>query len=529
MATNNTDKVAYTNDQPPTYAGTDNVSYSNDEAMAEKAIKNKDSDSSSGNAENLENTVAPEYPELEYVDKAIERAVLRKLDYRIVPMIMWCYLMNMMDRVNIGNARIFDMEKDLNLGPNQFQMAVSLLFVTYCLFEAPSNMIIKKMKPARYLAGLTIVWGFIATFSAFVTNFGQLVGCRLLLGLFEAGFFPGVVLYLSMFYGRRSLALRIAYFYSTAALSGLAGGLVAYGIGHIHGYAGWSAWRWIILINGLPTIVTGAIIPFVLPNSPETAKFLTVEDRANLEKIHNVQLGRARNLRHMEKPDVIAAVKDWTTWAYCFALFPLLTMLYSFVVFLPTIIDGMGEWSRTEVQAMTVPVYAFGAIVYITCARFSDLTQQRGLFIIGSIVASMVGYGMLLANAGTAVSYAGCFFVVIGIFTGAGISFAWVPTNNPRYGKRAFSTGMHLTIGNSSGVASPFLFSGTHAPRFIPGYSASIGLLFFSLCLNLVLHLHFKRQNKLRDEGKFDHLMEGKTDVEIEAMGETSPRFRFAV
>lgn len=391
-------------------------------------------------------------------------------------------------------------------------------------------MIIKKLQPSRYLAGLTIAWGIVATFSAWVNSFGALVGCRLLLGLFEAGFFPGVVLYLSMFYGRRNLALRIAYFYSTAAISGLCGGLVAYGIGHMNGAGGWNAWRWIILINGAPTIVTGFIIPFVLPNSPETAKFLSDEDRANLLKIHDAQLGRAKNLRHMEWPDVKDGMRDWTTYAYCFALFPLLTMLYSFVVFLPTIIRDMGAgWSPTVVQAMTVPVYAFGAIIYLVCARLSDITQKRGFFIMGSIVSSMVGYGMLLSNNGTATSYAGTFFVAVGIFTGAGISFAWVPTNNPRYGKRAFSTGMHLTIGNSSGVASPFLFSDKFAPTFRPSYAASIGLLAVSLVLNIVLHFHFKRQNKLRDEGKQDYLMEGKTDIEIEAMGEKSPRFRFAV
>jgi MFS family permease len=391
-------------------------------------------------------------------------------------------------------------------------------------------MIIKKLKPARYLAGLTFCWGIVATFSAWVNSFGALVGCRLLLGLLEAGFFPGVVLYLSMFYGRRNLALRIAYFYSTAAISGLAGGLVAYGIGHMDGAAGWSAWRWIILINGIPTIFTGIAIVFVLPNSPETCKFLSEEDLADLKKIHDVQLGRASNLRNMEWADVKDGMLDWTTYAYCFALFPLLTMLYSFVVFLPTIISQMGAgWSPTVVQAMTVPVYAFGAIIYLICARLSDLTQKRGYFIMGAIISSMVGYGMLLSNNGTATSYAGTFFVAVGIFAGAGISFAWVPTNNPRYGKRAFSTGMHLTIGNSSGVASPFLFNGDHAPRFVPGYSASIGLLGFSLVLNIILHLHFKRQNKLRDQGKFDHLMEGKTDIEIEAMGEKSPRFRFAI
>ena len=391
-------------------------------------------------------------------------------------------------------------------------------------------MIIKKLQPARYLAGLTIAWGFVATFGAFVQNFGSLVAVRLLLGLFEAGFFPGVVLYLSMFYGRRSLALRIAYFYSTAAISGLCGGIVAYGIGHMDGAGGWSAWRWIILINGAPTIVTGLVIPFVLPNSPETAKFLSAKDREVLVQVHEAQLGRARNLRHMEWPDVKDGMKDWTTWAYCFALFPLLTMLYSFVVFLPTIINDMGGgWSPTVVQAMTVPVYAFGAIIYLICARASDVTQRRGYFIIGAIISSMVGYAMLLSNNGTATSYAGTFFVAVGIFTGAGISFAWVPTNNPRYGKRAFSTGMHLTIGNSSGVASPFLFDSSFAPTFRVSYAASLGLLSVSLVLNIILHLHFKRQNKLRDEGKQDHLMEGLTDIEIEGLGEKSPRFRFAI
>lgn len=482
-----------------------------------------DSSSGAGEIESANNVV-----DSLAIDKAREKEVIRKLDMRIIPTVMWCYLMNMMDRVNIGNARLFGLEEDLKLKPDQFQLAVSLLFVTYCLFEAPSNMIIKKLHPARYLSGLTLAWGFVATFSAFVQNFGALVACRLLLGFFEAGFFPGVVLYLSMFYGRRTLALRVAYFFATAAASGVAGGLVAYGISFMDGAHGWRSWRWIILINGLPTIVTGIAIFFILPNSPDTAKFLTDDDKAVLKKIHDVQIGRAHNLRHMVKEDVIDGVKDWTTWAYCFALFPTLTMLYSFVVFLPTIVHGLGEWNAAEVQAMTAPVYAVGAIVYIICAKLSDKTQIRGPFVMGAIVSSIVGYGMLVAHKGTAVSYAGCFFVSIGIFTSSGISFAWVPTNNPRYGKRAFSTGMHLCIGNSSGVASPFLFATKFAPHFRPGYIASMGMLTVAFILNLILHLHFKRQNKLRDEGKYDHLIEGKTEEEIEAMGENSPRFRFA-
>lgn len=477
----------------------------------------------------LENGEGPQI--LGEVDRATERRIIRKIDKRIVPMVMWVYLMNMMDRVNIGNARLFGLEDDLGMDPDgpQFQIAVSVLFITYCLFETPSNMIIKKLQPGRYLAGLTFCWGLVATFSAFVQSFGALVACRLLLGLFEAGFFPGVVLYLSTFYSRRDLALRVAFFFSTAAIAGFAGGLVSYGISDLDGERGWRAWRWIILINGAPTILTGMFMPLVLPNSPETAKFLTDEDRANLVRIQESQSGRAHNLRNMVKADAIDALKDWTTWAYCFALFPTLAMLYSFVVFLPTIIDGMGQWNEAEVQAMTAPVYAVGAIVYVICARVSDKTQRRGYFVMGSICSAILGYSMLIANAGNEVSYAGCFFVSIGIFVSSGISFAWVPSNNPRYGKRAVSTGLHLTIGNASGVMSPFLFSSSEAPTYRPGYGASIGMLVLSLGLNILLHWHFKRQNKQRDQGLHDHLLEGKTDVEVEAMGERSPKFRFSI
>lgn len=131
--------------------------------------------------------------------------------------------MNFMDRVAIGNARLYGMDEDLGMVGDQFQIAVSVLFITYCAFEVPSNLIIKRLQPAKYLAGLTIAWGFVATFTAFVQNFAGLVACRLLLGVFEAGLFPGVILYLTMFYSRPNIGLRTAYFFATSAISGAAG------------------------------------------------------------------------------------------------------------------------------------------------------------------------------------------------------------------------------------------------------------------------------------------------------------------
>jgi len=219
-----------------------------------------------------------------------------------------------MDRVIIGAARLYGVEEDLNLGPNQFQLAVSILFVTYCIFETPSNLIIKRLNPAYYLCGLTFCWGIIATFTAFVQNLGGLLACRLLLGIFEAGFFPGVIIYLTIFYNKRELALRTGYFFSAAAISSAVGGLVAYGIGEgMDGTAGWRAWRWILLINGAATAVTAPFVPFILPGSVEKAKFLTEQDRKDLLWLRTSEVGQTASGQHLQKKDVMDGVKDWKT------------------------------------------------------------------------------------------------------------------------------------------------------------------------------------------------------------------------
>ncbi|KXJ87475.1 major facilitator superfamily domain-containing protein [Microdochium bolleyi] len=461
----------------------------------------------------------------------VEARILKKLDRRIIPMCCWIYLMNFMDRVGIGNARLFGLEEDLGLVGDQYQIAVSILFVTYCLFETPSNLIIKRLQPARYIAGLLFFWGLVASFTGFVNSFGPLVACRLLLGTFEAGLFPGIMLYLTMFYHKKHISLRNAYFYSISAISGAVGGLVAYGIGFMDndgaGTAGWRAWRWILTINGIPTVLTALVVPLVLPNSPETAKFLTPEDQKNLVYFRSVEIGQTKSGQELHKEDVMAGVKDWKIWALSVAQFCSHSVLYSFSVFLPTIIKGMGQWTDAQVQALTVPVYFVGFVTYLTTAHISDRTQQRGLFCMLGGVVMIVGYVMLIVNHSVALSFTGCFFVAAGLWTGSGAGMAWITVNQPRYGKRAFASGIFITIGNSAGVASPFLFSNATAPTFVPGYAASIGMLALAFCIHLYVHLHFKRMNKRKLEGKEDWRIEGKSEEEIAEMGEDNPRYMY--
>ena len=155
---------------------------------------------------------------------------------------------------------------------------------------------------------------------------------------------------------------------------------------------------------------------------------------------------------------MLRAVKDWKVWVFSLQNFPGEIQLFSYAIFLPTIIQAVNPaWSTLYVQALTVPCFAWSAIVYFIAAFISDRIQHRALFgILGSIV-SIIGHIMLAAGQGVAVPFAGCFLIATGLFLVAGISLVWLPANFPRYGKRSTAVGMQLMIGNSAGIAAPYV------------------------------------------------------------------------
>ena len=189
-------------------------------------------------------------PETLGIDHVSERKLVRKLDLHIVPVVMLLYLLSFLDRVNIGNARLYGMEKDLGLKGNEYQTAVSLLFVTYILSELPSNLVLKRFRPSRWISFITTSWGIIATLTGLTKNYAGLIVCRLFLGAVEGGLFPGMAIYLTLFYTKREIALRIGYLFVSAALAGALGGLLAYGIGFMDG-------------GSLPFVYTGIRVTWV--------------------------------------------------------------------------------------------------------------------------------------------------------------------------------------------------------------------------------------------------------------------------
>jgi MFS family permease len=344
------------------------------------------------------------------------------------------------------------------LSSEQFQTVVSILFVTYILSEIPSNLVLKKLRPSRWIAFITVSWGIIATLTGIVQSYGGLIACRLLLGAVEGGLFPGMAIYLTFFYTKRELALRIGYLFVSAALAGAFGGLLAYAIGHMDGIAGLRGWRWIMILEGIPTFVLGIATWWILPDEPATAYFLNDQEKAFAVARLRRQTGYTKNAAEFHWDDVIKCFKDWKVWLFCFAQFGTDTMLYGFSTFLPTIIRAiMPKASSATVQVLTIPCYALGAITYLVVAYFSDKQQQRALYTILLGVVSIIGYAMLISPSSSATHYAGCFLVAMGLYVSVGLPLAWLPTNLPRYGKRTSATGLQLSIANCAGIMSSFV------------------------------------------------------------------------
>lgn len=349
---------------------------------------------------------------------------------------------------------------------------------------------------------------------------------------------------MTLFYNKRAIALRVGYLFVAAAIAGAVGGLIAYGIGFMDGVGGYRAWRWIFIIEGIPSIVVGIMFWIFMPNDLDTSHFMSLEDRAFLVMRREREVGQTASAQKFHWDDVKEGASDWKIWSFCIAQFGADTMLYGFSIFLPvsatpnhhergrlmfckTIIHGIGAWTVPQAQALTIPVYTLGAVTYLVVAWISDKSQQRALYTCLFCAVSIIGYGLLISNSGSKAHYTGCFLVAMGLYVAVGIPLAWMPTNLPRYGKRTFATGLQVAIGNASGIMAPFLYPATDGPRYVKGHGVTLALVGFAAVVYASMSGWLRRENRARMAFKRDDLMEGKTEDEINEIGDRNPRFLY--
>ncbi|KAI1490830.1 MFS transporter-like protein [Biscogniauxia mediterranea] len=493
----------------------------------------KDAHSDSGDIAKAEDAQV-EHSRIDEADLELDTELSRKLDHKfdrhIVPWIFGIWLFAFIDRSNIGNARIVGLTEDLGISTGTaYNVALLVFYIPYVLVDVPSNWMVKHVKAGLYLPALITAWGLVSTFLGFTKSLAGLIVCRLLLGLFEGGLLGGIIVYLAMFYQRHQMMRRIGYFYCAAPLSGAFGGLLATGLAQIR-HGGYDRWPWIFFIEGIVTTLFGIVCFFTMPHTPADAKFLTDEERKlALRRMrldsHGASLTGDVNEERFDWHWVRMALTAPQTWLSCLLWFFLLIPLYSFSLFLPTIISGMGYRSATA-QLFTVPPNMAAFFFVLGTSYLSDRVKARGPIMVSCCLVAVAGYVMLLATKDNSVRYAGTFLAAIGVFPNSPLVMGWLSNNLAPHYVRATGIGFLIAFANCSAFISTFIYLADDAPDYILGHSINLGALVLCIIVVCVQMLYCRWENKKRDGGDRDARL-GQGDEH--RLGHRHPSFKYTL
>ncbi|CAG8930827.1 unnamed protein product [Penicillium salamii] len=465
----------------------------------------------------------------------LDRKLLWKLDLRLVPWLSLLYLVSFLDRTNIGNAKLVGLQDDLGMSNAQFNATLTIFFVSYSIFEPATNILLKRLRPSIFIPLIMMSWGICMTLMGIVHNYAGLMAVRWFLGLSEAGLFPGVGYFLSCWYKRSEFGVRMAIFFSAAALAGSFGGLLAAAIAKMHGIGGLAGWSWIFILEGLLTFLIGVASFWCVYDFPDQARFLSSDDRKRV--LRRLALDQQSSAEHEEfKMDYFwASVKDWKTYTGAVIYMGADGALYAFSLFVPTIISELGNcfscrYSSIRAQLLSVPPYAAAAILTVTVGYIADRTRQRGLCNIAVSFLGMAGFSMLLGCESAGGRYAGVFLGAMGIYPTIANTISWASNNTEGVYKRGVSIGIIIGWGNLNGIVSSNIYREEDKPRYYPGHGVVLAyLVLFLFGGSVVQYLLLRRENGKRRRGERDAWVEGMDQSQVDLLGDQRPDFIYTL
>jgi len=325
----------------------------------------------------------------------LETRVLRKITLRIVPFVMLLYFVAFIDRVNIGFAAL-TMNKDLGFSPTVFGFGAGIFFLGYFLFEVPSNLILDKVGARIWIARVMITWGLISGAMALVQGSTSFYVLRFLLGAAEAGFFPGIILYLSYWFPTRQRAAVTAIFMAAAPLSTIVGSPVSGALLDMHGILGLSGWQWMFIVEGVPAVILGIVVLFYMTDRPEKATWLSNDERNWLVRTMNAEAAqKARTATH----SIWRGLTDLRVIALSLVYFGTSAGLYTLGIWAPQIIKQFGL-SSLQIGFLNALPGVVAVIAMILWARHSDRTGERTWHVVGACMLGSLGL-VLAGFAGT--------------------------------------------------------------------------------------------------------------------------------
>lgn len=415
-----------------------------------------------------------------------ESRLLNKISLRLIPFMMVLYVVSFLDRINVSFASL-EMNKDLGFTDEAFGLGVGLFFLGYCLFGIPSNIFIERLGPRRWVAGIMIIWGCITLLFALMTTPLQFNILRVFLGVAEAGFFPGMLLYLTYWFPPQYYANAVARFMTAIPIAGIIGSATAAYALSITGVGGLAGWKWLFIITGLPAVVLGIMVLFMLPDRPHQAWWLTKEEA---DEVVAMVSGADRTSGAIERRPVdekegeaanaaadsatsvggsgqgasqpgstdkfLRTIGELSVWRFALLYFTLTVSMYGFQFWLPQIIKTFEQLSNTQTAILSAVPAVFQALGMLVIARHSDKTGERRFHLLTATGFTCTGLAIVCFVHDPWLRLLGLCVAAFGIWGSVGPF--WALANNYLAGSdRATGIALINSIGNLGGFAGPYI------------------------------------------------------------------------
>ncbi|KAH5612808.1 hypothetical protein HBI45_044320 [Parastagonospora nodorum] len=431
---------------------------------------------------------------------AQEKRLVKKQDLRILPLSALCYFILNIDRSNVGNAKTMnaatgnDLLSETRMSEMGYTVSLMIYFIVYALAEVPSNYLLKMFAPSTWIAFLMFAWGAITIGIAGVNSYATVAVTRFLLGLFEAGLFPAIIYHITFWYRADERSLRIALIIASATLASAFGGALAFGVGHMNGASGLAGFRWLFIIEGVPTCLVSILIYFCLPDYPEHAKWLTAEEKA----LSEVRMEGSQSSVKLTWNDFKEVCVEWRLYVHYAMYFGICCPFSSLAFFTPTITAGLG-FEGLQSQLMTVPPYVVAYVVMVTVSWSADRFNARALH--SAVLATIGACGFIASAALPPQAYKSRYACLIIATTGAFSCIppllGWLSANLQNSAHAGFAIALNIAWGTPGLILGVWIYKKSEKQRGYPtGHWVNAGLLIFVAVACLGLRVYYRALNK---------------------------------
>ncbi|KAI1434389.1 major facilitator superfamily domain-containing protein [Xylaria sp. CBS 124048] len=440
--------------------------------------------------------------EAEEVTEREGRKIIHRIDRRLLVTVGFMYCISLIDRTNVSLAAIAGLIQDLSLTGNRYSIATLAFFPSYVIFQPSSTILVRKFGPRIYMSAITAGWGIIMLGMGFVKSFGQFTALRIVIGIFEAGFFPSAVYLLSTWYTRYELGRRYSLFYVIGSVTSAFNGILAFGITHLEGDTDVEADDDKVLpLLSWALLATGCSLTFPSRNARTQWKFLSASERAWVVKRVNDDRGDVQAPK-FELGKFFGAGLDWRLWAYGMIAFGSTTQTYALAFFLPIILNQNLGYGVGASQALVAPPYAFAGFYMYAVGWLGDRFRMRGPIVVINMVVALIGLPLLGWHPDPKVRYFGSFLLVAGANSNVPASLAYQATNIRGQWKRAFASATWVGFGGLGGIAGSLVFRDQDKPDYRPGLWACIAVALVNILIVGINSISYYIDNKKADRGE---------------------------